>query len=62
MADKKTPSTNETASGGLPTVKTDKTASAAPAHSEPAERAEQQSSTPTEPMFKFRVIPPEKKP
>jgi D-alanyl-D-alanine carboxypeptidase (penicillin-binding protein 5/6) len=36
----------------VPTVKTDR--SPAP--------PEQQSSTPTEPMFKFRVIPPEKKP
>jgi D-alanyl-D-alanine carboxypeptidase len=37
----------------VPTVKTDK----APAPSPP-----QQTSTPAEPMFKFRVIPPEKKP
>jgi D-alanyl-D-alanine carboxypeptidase (penicillin-binding protein 5/6) len=37
----------------VPTVKTDKTAPAP---------AEQQASTPGEPMFKFRVIPPEKKP
>ena len=39
--------------GEVPTVKTDKTVPAP---------AEQQASTPTEPMFKFRVIPPEKKP
>ncbi|MFZ5496269.1 MAG: D-alanyl-D-alanine carboxypeptidase family protein [Verrucomicrobiota bacterium] len=41
--------------GELPTVKTDKTAPA-------AAPAEQQTSTPAEPMFRFRVIPPEKKP
>ena len=40
--------------GEIPTVKTDKAPPAAP--------AEQQTSTPAEPMFKFRVIPPEKKP
>jgi hypothetical protein len=40
--------------GEMPTIKTDKTV--------PAVAAEQQSSTPAEPMFEFRVIPPEKKP
>ncbi len=42
----------------VPVVKTDKTV-APPSSNGPAE---QQTSTPTEPMFKFRVIPPEKKP
>ncbi len=41
-------------SGPLPVVKTDPAPVPAP--------AEQQTSTPAEPMFKFRVIPPEKKP
>lgn len=40
----------------IPVVKTDKSAA------EPAAPGEQQASTPAEPMFKFRVIPPEKKP
>lgn len=37
----------------VPTIKTDKAVPAVPS---------EQTSTPTEPMFKFRVIPPEKKP
>ena len=46
-ADKKASPAIKAAPGEIPTVKTDR---------------EQQSSTPAEPMFKFRVIPPEKKP
>lgn len=54
MADKKAPLTGKTQPSEIPTVQTDKGSSATP--------AAQQSSTPAEPMFKFRVIPPEKKP
>ena len=49
-----TPAASSGRTGEIPTVKTDKAPPAAP--------AEQQTSTPAEPMFKFRVIPPEKKP
>lgn len=52
-ADKKALPTLKAPAGDIPTVKTDKTVPAAP---------QEQSSTPAEPMFKFRVIPPEKKP
>jgi D-alanyl-D-alanine carboxypeptidase (penicillin-binding protein 5/6) len=53
MADKKTPPTKTPPTESLPTIKTDKTPPPATA---PAE----QTSTPAEPMFKFRVIPPPK--
>ena len=54
----KAPAAAQAAPAGLPTIKTDKSVPAAPAAAKPAEQA----STPAEPMFKFRVIPPEKKP